>query len=498
MLSDFMARSAEENLALQWRGAKLLLAIAGDARDHIEMSRTGDKKYYSQARPLTEDDTLAHLQGRKTVGASCGYGNGTTRALCYDTDTAEGWQQLTDAAEKLADAGYKPLLEQSPAQRGGHLWIVFSGRVNVTAARNHAHSIAAELAAVTEYWPAPVGAKKWNRVRLPGGKYIRPADEKENRPAINAWCKLIDVMTGETARNGVEAAALLLSRQTEARIVPELTQDTRTPERLGVQTPERLQQPQERPAARPSGVDERWRQTYGSEEGKRLWFAWTAPQLAQWWNETHEIDDLLPDEKRGYGSAVWRGETDPSVAKRDGRWADFGQSARRPDGNPDTGDALELQQRLTQLPKPEVMRRAAKELLSRARADLEAAARVGQPIPFWLEMFITDAGRAYYEALRPQHDRAQDKTKEQPPRTPAREEVSEEARQLMEARGLTHGEPCGGCACELYRDLAGSPACVRCFPVKDYHEISGQVDLLYPRKKAVSFGRDREFGGRGR
>ncbi len=375
---------------------------------------------------------------------------------------------------------------------------MFTGRVNVTAARNHAHSIASELAVVTEYWPAPVGAKKWNRVRLPGGKYVRPADEKENRPAINAWCKLVGAATGEAACNGVEAASLLLSHQTEAWIVPAFTPDVQIPELLNVPTPERPQPRQERRAAIPGGVDERWRQTYGGEEGKRLWFAWTAPQLAQWWNDTHELDDLLPDEKRGYASATWRGETDPSVAKCNGRWADFGQSARRPDGNPDTGDAFEAWQRLMGIGKDELMRRAAKELLARARADLESAARAGQPMPSWLEMFVTDAGRAHYEALRPQRNQAGDKAKEQLPATPAQGEVSEKARQLMESRGLAHGGPCGGCACELYRDLAGSPACVRCFPSKDYHEISGQVDLLYPRKNAPFFGRDREFGGRGR
>lgn len=68
MLADLMARSAEENLALQWRGARLLLAIAGDAPEHIEMACTSQNKYYSQAWPLTLDDTLAHLQGRKTYG----------------------------------------------------------------------------------------------------------------------------------------------------------------------------------------------------------------------------------------------------------------------------------------------------------------------------------------------------------------------------------------------------------------------------------------------
>ncbi len=151
---------------------------------------------------------------------------------------------------------------------------------------------------------APPGAKKWNRVRLPGGKYVRPA--------VNAWCKLIDVVTGETARNGADAAALLLSCQTRAGIVPQLVPDIQTPGHLDAQTPECPQEvpvhSQERPATVPGGVDERWRQTYGDEKGKRLWFAWTAPQLAAWWNETHELDALLPDAKRGYALATWRGK----------------------------------------------------------------------------------------------------------------------------------------------------------------------------------------------
>jgi hypothetical protein len=84
------------------------------------------------------------------------------------------------------------------------------------------------------------------------------------------------------------------------------------------------------------------------------------------------------------------------------RWTDFSSHGRRSDGTHDTGDALELQQRLTNTPKPELMRQAARELQAEARQALEGAARSGQPFPAWLEEIITDAGRAHYARIASQ------------------------------------------------------------------------------------------------
>src|ERR1700730_13096375 len=97
--------------------AHLLLDIAGPAPQHIEMSARGPKKYYTVARALSLDDAREHLSGRRTSGALCSRPDGRARALAYDADDAEHWQALQQAARQLAQSGYRPLLEPSPAGR---------------------------------------------------------------------------------------------------------------------------------------------------------------------------------------------------------------------------------------------------------------------------------------------------------------------------------------------------------------------------------------------
>src|SRR5579875_1982275 len=383
--------------------ACLLLALAGESADHIEMSQRGDRKYYTVDRPLSHEDVLDHLQGGKARGASCSYRDGTTRGLCWDADDAQRWAILQQAARYLAEGGYLPLLEPSPAGRGGHLWLIYDGRVDAQAARQRVYFLAPRLAELAEYWPGPQEARHWNRVRLPGGRYARPG--------LKVWCQLISVADGEVSTDGPSAARLLLSHQTPVSLVPAIwSQDDQA------QANEETGEPPERPALhivdpdealaseqdaasqmRSGQVDSRWYAKYHTPEGARLWFAWTPQYLAQWWNRQHSLEELLPSEGNGYGLARWRGERTASVAKRGEHWADFGAGARQSDGSPDTGDALELQVRLSGEPKPEVMRQAARELLKTARETLESAAREGLPLPAWLEDIITEAGRAHYE-----------------------------------------------------------------------------------------------------
>jgi DNA-binding transcriptional ArsR family regulator len=382
--------------------AELLLAVAGESEEHIAMARRGEKKYYTVDRPLALDDVLDHLQGGKARGALCSRADGWTRGLCWDGDDAECWAILEQAARQLAEAGYAPLLEPSPVGRGGHLWLLYDGLVEAQAARQQVYGLAPQLAQLAEYWPGPHGARRWNKVRLPGGKYARPG--------VNAWCQLISVTDGEISTDGRSAARLLLAHQTPVSIVPAIPShndqaraDERTggePERPAVSLVVREEAPasdQEAESARRLGeLDSQWYAKYNTPEGARLWFAWTPRYLATWWNNRHSVDELLPSERNGYGLASWRSERTASVAKRGDQWADFGASARQSDGSPDTGDALELQVRLSRAPKPEVMRQAAKELLEVAREALESAARNGAPLPSWLEEIITDAGRAHY------------------------------------------------------------------------------------------------------
>src|SRR5207244_7541129 len=109
--------------------------------------------------------------------------------------------------------------------------------------------------------------------------------------------------------------------------------------------------------------DEEWKRKYDTPEGKKLWFAWTPQYLADWYNSTHSVDELLPDERNGFGLASWRGERTASVAKHGEQWTDFGANARRGDGTQDSGDALELLVRLSRKTKDQLVREHGKELL---------------------------------------------------------------------------------------------------------------------------------------
>ena len=46
------------------------------------------------------------------------------------------------------------------------------------------------------------------------------------------------------------------------------------------------------------GVDQRWQQKYT----QHLWFQFTPAQLAAWYNERNQVEDILPPEKNGMGS----------------------------------------------------------------------------------------------------------------------------------------------------------------------------------------------------
>jgi DNA-binding MarR family transcriptional regulator len=491
--------------------ASLLIALAGPSDEHIEMSRGGTKKYYTVHRKLTIDDLRDHLQGGKTCGALCLYPGGQTRGLCWDTDTPEQWSMVVDAAGQLAHIGYMPILEPSPANRGGHLWIIFDALVDASAAQRAIYERIPALETLAEYWPGPQNAKHWNNVRLPGGRYVRPS--------INAWCQLISVSDGETSRNGDGAARLLLAHQTPASIVPPPGSDT-IPVSDDPAVPECQDKPisDENTNASVQGLDSRWHTQYGqTEEGKHLWFAFTPSYVAAWYNAHHDVRDLLPPDKDGYGLAHWRDERTASVAFRGDHWTDFGASARRNDGTQDSGDALELQVRVCQEPKPEVLRQAAKELVQEARAVLECAARKGEPIPAWLEEIITDAGRAHYEQV--QNDKQQGVpifTKELADLSSAsdgmarKQPIDHENRQFTDTVGFitssqpknedtvekvarelaqwiiyTPADPCKSCGCTLTYDLQGYSACARCYPSSRRwgDENQERIQRLFPVRK---------------
>lgn len=53
------------------------------------------------------------------------------------TPDGGGYSVPHRGSQRLTDVGYHPLLEASPARRGGHLWLIFDDLIDVRAARHH-------------------------------------------------------------------------------------------------------------------------------------------------------------------------------------------------------------------------------------------------------------------------------------------------------------------------------------------------------------------------
>ncbi len=491
---DVSSPSAPTQSDPMLEAAQLLLDIAGPSHEHVEMSQKGPAKYYTIHRALTLQDMIAHIQGKKTVGAFLRHPDGKTRALCYDTDDEEGWQRLKEAARLLPYGDYCPILEESPV-RGGHLWVMYNGLVDAKSAHRHLLQYAPMLRQIKESWPGPGP----NKVRLPGGRYVSPN--------VSAWCKLIDERGAFLAPEGY-AAQLLLDAQVPAELVPEYPLEPEPPS-----TP--LEQPTEQERTvlvSPCVQDEydgQWQAKYGHTS---LWFHFTPAQLAAWYNAHHDVREILLPEKNKMGLATWRGERTASIGyTKDGEgWVDFGASAMRSDGKRDGGDALELQTRVMHEPKAEILRQAARGLLTEARAVMEGAARNDEQPATWVAALMTEAGWSHYWKVRKDLSlkcSRPEATISKQPVTDAADEtctVREASSRLngfsssktcttspktpgipyeLVEHGLTHGEPCPKCGCPLYRDLMGEPVCCRCFPQRGYHEYSTQVDALYPRKR---------------
>jgi hypothetical protein len=179
---------------------------------------------------------LKHLRGTKTKGATLQHPFGLTRALCFDEDTPEGLQRLKEAAQLLAIPGFQPIVQPSPVPAGddhaggGHLWIIFTRLVDAYSARMTVYQYTGSLLQQgKEYWPRPEN----NRVRLPGGKYVKPGFE--------AWCHLYDENGVELSSDGAGAARVLLERQTPSEIVG----DYAKPAPALVLEPQRIERPQQ-------------------------------------------------------------------------------------------------------------------------------------------------------------------------------------------------------------------------------------------------------------
>jgi hypothetical protein len=371
------------------RGAAYLAQVAGDGGRHIEMQPMGADKYQWRAGAVTPALAARHLRGAVTLGAELCQAEGTTFALCWDTDTADGWQQLQRAVQQLEAADAHPVLERSPAARGGHLWLFFREAVDSARARATAHLHAPVLATIGEAWPDPAGRRI--AVRLPAGFY--------RRPGVAAWCELADA-AGAAWCTGVDAMALILGTRMPATWVMPL--EVRMPASLALPPPSLVINSvsavgdglRSLPAA---AHDPRWLGQYGRVRD-RLYFWITDGEVAAWFNARHVVRDLLPPERTGYGLAVWRGERTASVRyTADNGWVDFGAGGLRADGRRDGGDVLELYCRLQDRSRADVLREAAREMVAVARRELEEAARAGRGPVAWVAVMTSPAGWAYYD-----------------------------------------------------------------------------------------------------
>jgi hypothetical protein len=327
--------------------------------------------------------------GAVTLGAELRQADGTTFALCWDTDTADGWQELQRAAQQLEVANAHPLLERSPAARGGHLWLFFREAVDSARARTTAHLHAPALATISEAWPDPSGRRI--AVRLPAGFY--------RRPGVAAWCELADA-DGAAWCTGVDAMALILGARMPATWVMPL--EARVPASPALPPPllviNSVSAVADGMRSLPAAVhDPRWLGQYGRVRD-RLYFWITDGEVAAWFNARYVVRDLLTPERTGYGLAVWRGERTASVRyTADNGWVDFGAGGLRADGRRDGGDVLELYCRLQDRSRADVLRETAREMVGVARRELEEAARAGRGPAAWVAAMTSPAGWAYYD-----------------------------------------------------------------------------------------------------
>jgi hypothetical protein len=353
------------------------------------MQPMGADKYQWRAGAVTPALAARHLRGAVTLGAELRQADGTTFALCWDTDTADGWQQLQRAAQQLEAANAHPVLERSPAARGGHLWLFFREAVDSARARATAHLHAPALATISEAWPDPAGRRI--AVRLPAGFY--------RRPGVAVWCELAGA-DGAAWRTGVDAMALILGARTPATWVMPL--EAHVPASPALPPPSLVINSvsavadgiRSLPAA---AHDPHWLEQYGRVRD-RLYFWITDGEVAAWFNARYVVRDLLPPERNGYGLAVWRGERTASVRyTADNGWVDFGAGGLHADGRRDGGDVLELYCRLQDRSRADVLREAAREMVGVARRELEEAGRAGRGPVAWVATMTSPAGWAYYD-----------------------------------------------------------------------------------------------------
>jgi len=434
------------------RGTDLIIYSTGSLKS-ADKYLTKSNGYQPDLDAFIAGD-IAHIYGSRLRNPQ----TNTTQVLCFEIDQAEYNDQAPDYLLSLARAGAAPVYWPRQRQRG-HLEIYFDQPVDPEAARLWALEICPELGDIPECYPCQDKANNslsWPLYQRIGGT-VYPCQAKYMLPAPHAGGLQECDPTDKEA-----LASLVTVAVTPATLVEEYS--ARADELHAEQKREQGRE-SERGVVngiKPSPIT----QVKGNRD--------LVKQVTADFNRTHRIEDMV-DIQRGKFCATWRGERTPSVAlDRDGeRATDYGRNG----SFPKKLDAYEVYCLINGIDK---------------KADLAercAVLRSQQfPQPEQDEtLLLQDSSSADNSANRPRL--AAD------PLEAEHEEHSQGAvsgfqnvgsNPPMSKNGYTTGSPCPACACELYRPMAGAPACIRCYPKNGSADLA---DELYPKRQSkVTFG----------
>lgn len=161
----------------QWGPEKLarpaeILAERFIQRRDLYAVQLKDGRYICVHQPLKVDNLYAHLRGEITLGTYLLDREGQARFVVLDSDSKDGWVDLSALAAKLAGEHVPAYVEKS--RRGGHLWMFFNRPVKGVDVRRFARGILDlyHLSGI-EIYPKQdmVGKGPGSLLRLPFGRH---------------------------------------------------------------------------------------------------------------------------------------------------------------------------------------------------------------------------------------------------------------------------------------------------------------------------------------
>ncbi len=149
------------------------LYLRHEPQRHAQMrDPQADRKYTDYRQPITDQQIVAHLDGRITLAAPMIGPDGLARAAALDVDSGgtTALKQLLDAAQAHGWTAYA-ITSTNEEHDGGHVWIHFDAPTTPDRARLLAQKIAATAEIEAETYPTrkhlrlPLGVHRWTRKR---------------------------------------------------------------------------------------------------------------------------------------------------------------------------------------------------------------------------------------------------------------------------------------------------------------------------------------------